>query len=77
MIATALVTVPVVLAIVFGARASSGCSTSSTGSSEHKRPLTVYPVTILGVLVIVDAVFALADLTHRQCVGKLSSRSPP
>ena len=35
--------------------ASSGCSTSSTGSSAHKRPLTVYPVTILGVLVIVDA----------------------
>ena len=28
--------------------------------SAHKRPLTFYPLTILGVLVIVDAVFALA-----------------
>ena len=45
--------------------------------SEHKRPLTVYPVTILGVLVVVDAAFVVSRPMHRQWVGKLSSRSPP
>ena len=59
-IATALVTVPVVLAIVFGTRGEQWMLEVEHWLSAHKRPLTVYPVTILGVLVIVDAVFALA-----------------
>jgi hypothetical protein len=29
--------------------------------SEHKRPLTFYPVTILGLLVIVDGLFGLTS----------------
>jgi hypothetical protein len=60
-IATALVTVPVVLAIVFGARGEQWMLDVEHWLSAHKRPLTVYPVTILGVLVVVDAVFALAS----------------
>ena len=59
-IATALVTVPVVLAIVFGTRGEQWMLEVEHWLSAHKRPLTVYPVTILGVLVIIDAVFALA-----------------
>lgn len=59
-IATALVTVPVVLAIVFGTRGEQWMLEVEHWLSAHKRPLTVYPVTILGVLVVVDAVFALA-----------------
>jgi threonine/homoserine/homoserine lactone efflux protein len=59
-VATALVTVPVVLAIVFGTRGEQWMLEVEHWLSAHKRPLTVYPVTILGVLVVVDAVFALA-----------------
>jgi len=59
-IATALVTVPVVLAIVFGARGERWMLEVEHWLSAHKRPLTVYPLTILGVLVIVDALFGLA-----------------
>jgi hypothetical protein len=58
-VATALVTVPVVLAIVFGDRAARWMLDVEHWLSAHKRPLTFYPVTILGVLVIVDALFAL------------------
>jgi threonine/homoserine/homoserine lactone efflux protein len=58
-IATALVTVPVVLAIVFGERAERWMLGVEHWLSAHKRPLTFYPVTILGLLVIVDALFAL------------------
>ncbi len=58
-IATALVTVPVILAIVFGTRGEQWMLAVEHWLSAHKRPLTVYPVTILGVLVIVDAVLGL------------------
>ena len=58
-VATALVTVPVVLAIVFGDRAGRWMLNVEHWLSEHKRPLTFYPLTILGLLVIVDALFAL------------------
>jgi hypothetical protein len=58
-VATALVTVPVVLAIVFGDRAARWMLDVEHWLSTHKRPLTFYPLTILGLLVIVDALFAL------------------
>ena len=58
-VATVLVTVPVVLAIVFGDRGEAWMLEVEHWLSAHKRPLTFYPVTILGVLVTVDAVFAL------------------
>ena len=58
-IATALVTVPVVLAIVFGDRAERWMLDVEHWMSAHKRPLTFYPLTILGVLVTVDALFGL------------------
>jgi threonine/homoserine/homoserine lactone efflux protein len=60
-IATALVTVPVVLAIVFGDRGERWMLEVEHWLSAHKRPLTVYPVTILGVLVVVDAVLGLTS----------------
>jgi threonine/homoserine/homoserine lactone efflux protein len=59
-VATALVTVPVVLAILFGARAEARLLSVEHWLSDHRRPMTVYPLTILGALVVVDAVFALA-----------------
>jgi threonine/homoserine/homoserine lactone efflux protein len=58
-VATALVTVPVVLAIVFGDRGAQWMLEVEHWLSAHKRPLTFYPVTILGLLVIVDALIAL------------------
>jgi threonine/homoserine/homoserine lactone efflux protein len=58
-IATALVSVPVVLAIVFGRRAESWMHGVQTWLAAHKRPLTFYPLTVLGVLVTIDAIFAL------------------
>ena len=69
--ATSLTAIYVVIATVLVTRAgragdrvrrprrSGGCSTWSTGSSAHKRPMTFYPLTILGVLVTVDALFGL------------------
>ena len=59
-IATALVTVPVVLAIVFGDQAERWMLDVEHWLSAHRRPLTFYPVIVLGVLVIVDAVLGLA-----------------
>jgi hypothetical protein len=59
-IATALVTVPVVLAIVFGDRAGRWMTDVQHWLAAHKRPLTFYPLTILGVLVTLDAVLGLA-----------------
>jgi threonine/homoserine/homoserine lactone efflux protein len=59
-IATALVTVPVVLAIVFGARAEEWMTDVQHWLAAHKRPMTFSPLTVLGVVVIVHAVFALA-----------------
>jgi threonine/homoserine/homoserine lactone efflux protein len=58
-IATALVTAPVVLAIVFGTRAETWMLDVEHWLSAHKRPLTFAPLVILGVLVAVDALFAL------------------
>jgi hypothetical protein len=58
-IATALVTVPVVLAIVFGDRGEQWMLGVEHWLSAHKRPLTFYPLTILGILVTVDALFGL------------------
>jgi threonine/homoserine/homoserine lactone efflux protein len=59
-VATALVTVPVVLAILFGVRAERWMLAVEHWLSAHKRPLTFYPVTILGVVIVVDAVLGLA-----------------
>jgi hypothetical protein len=58
-IATALVTVPVVLAIVFGNRAEQWMLGVEHWLSSHRRSLTAYPLTILGVLIVVDAALAL------------------
>jgi threonine/homoserine/homoserine lactone efflux protein len=58
-VATALVTVPVVLAIVFGERGAGWMLAVEHWLSAHKRPLTFYPLTILGVLVTVDGVLGL------------------
>ncbi|HEY3670748.1 MAG TPA: GAP family protein [Acidimicrobiia bacterium] len=58
-IATILVTLPVVLAIMFGDRGERWMLDVEHWLSAHKRPLTFYPVTILGVLVTVDALFGL------------------
>jgi threonine/homoserine/homoserine lactone efflux protein len=59
-IATAMVTVPVVLAILFGARAEQWMREVEHWLSAHKRTLTAYPLTVLGVVVVVDAVLGLA-----------------
>ena len=58
-VATALVTVPVVLAIVFGPRAEAWMSNVQSWLAEHRRPMTFYPLAILGVLVTLDALVAL------------------
>jgi threonine/homoserine/homoserine lactone efflux protein len=60
-IATALVSIPVVLAIVFGPRAEAWMGGVQSWLTEHRRPLTVYPLVILGVLVTLDAVLALLN----------------
>jgi hypothetical protein len=58
-IATSLVTVPVVLAIVFGSRTESWMLDVEHWLSAHKRPLTFLPLVILGVLVTADALLGL------------------
>lgn len=58
-IATMLVTVPVALAIVFGARTEAWMTDVERWLATHKRPLTFYPLTILGALVMLDALVAL------------------
>jgi len=58
-IATALVSVPVVLAIVFGPRAEAWMREVQVWLTAHRRPLSYYPLTILGVLVIIDATLIL------------------
>jgi threonine/homoserine/homoserine lactone efflux protein len=59
-VATAMVTVPVVLAIVFGTRAEEWMSDVERWLAAHRRPMTCYPLAILGVLVTLDGVLALA-----------------
>jgi hypothetical protein len=58
-IATILVTVPVVLAIVFGEQGQRWMLDVEHWLSAHKRPLTFSPMTILGVVVVADAVLGL------------------
>jgi threonine/homoserine/homoserine lactone efflux protein len=58
-IATALVTVPVVLAIVFGTRAETWMLDVEHWLSAHKRPLGFVPLVTLGALVTADALFGL------------------
>lgn len=58
-VATILVTVPVVLAIVFGDRGEAWMAAVEHWLSAHKRPLTFYPVTVLGLVVVVDGIFGL------------------
>ncbi len=58
-VATALVTVPVVLAIVFGPRAEQWMTDVQHWLAVHKRPMTFYPLTVLGLLVSIDALIAL------------------
>lgn len=58
-VATAFVTVPVVLAIVFGPRAEAWMGGVQSWLTAHRRPMTFYPLAILGVLVTLDALVAL------------------
>jgi Sap, sulfolipid-1-addressing protein len=58
-IATVLVWLPVVLAIIFGARAERWMTSVESWLSANRRAITVYPVTILGVLITLDALVAL------------------
>ena len=67
-------TVPVVLAIVFGTRAEEWMTDVQHWLAAHKRPMTFYPSPILGVLVTLDALIALADLSRPQCVGRVPRR---
>jgi hypothetical protein len=59
-IATILVTLPVVLAVIFGTRAERWMTNVEHWLADHKRPMTFYPVTVLGVLVTIDAAVALS-----------------
>jgi hypothetical protein len=59
LIATALVTVPVALAVAFGRRAQEWMTDVESWLSTHRRALTAYPLTVLGILVAVDGVIGL------------------
>jgi hypothetical protein len=56
-----MVTVPVVLAIVFGSRAEEWMLGVEHWLSAHKRPLTVVPLMVLGMVVVVDALVGLVS----------------
>jgi hypothetical protein len=58
-VATGLVVVPVVLAVVFGDRAQAWMTDVHLWLAAHKRALTVAPLMVLGMLVVVDAVVGL------------------
>ena len=58
-VATALVSVPVVLAIVFGPRAEAWMRDLQLWLTKYRRPLTYYPLTVLGVLVTINALVVL------------------
>ena len=60
-VATVLVWVPVLLALVFGHRTAEWMENVQAWLVAHREPLTFYPLTVLGILVIVDAAFALAS----------------
>ncbi len=58
-LATALVTVPVLLTVGFGHRADEWLLAVKGWLDAHKRPLTVYPLVVLGLLIAADALIAL------------------
>lgn len=60
-LATAFVTVPVVLTVVFGHRADEWMVAVKAWLDAHKRSLTVYPLIVLGVLIAADALIALTS----------------
>jgi hypothetical protein len=55
-VATALVTVPVGLAILFGSRAQRWMADVQEWLSAHRRSLTSYPLAVLGVVIVADGV---------------------
>ena len=59
LVATALVTVPVALAILFGSRAEEWMAEVETWLAAHRRDLTSYPVTVLGIVVALDGIVGL------------------
>lgn len=60
-IATAVVWVPVGLALVFGARAAGWMETAQVWLAARRQTMTVRALVVLGALVIVDAVIALVS----------------
>ena len=60
LVATVLVWVPVLLALAFGHRSAEWMRNVEAWLVAHREPLTFYPLTVLGVLVIADGVLALA-----------------
>jgi Sap, sulfolipid-1-addressing protein len=57
--ATVLVWLPVLLALVFGRRTAEWMESIQSWLAAHRQPLTFYPLTVVGILVVVDAVVAL------------------
>jgi hypothetical protein len=60
-IATVLVWVPVLLALVFGHETAQRMQDVQAWLVAHRRALTFFPLTVLGILVIVDAAVALIE----------------
>ena len=61
LLATVLVWAPVVLTIVFGARATGWMATAQTWVHAHEQPLVLYPSLVLGVVLVVDAIVSLTS----------------
>jgi hypothetical protein len=59
LVATVLVWVPVLLALIFGRRTAAWMQAIQQWLAAHREPLTFYPLTVVGILVVVDALFAL------------------
>jgi hypothetical protein len=60
-IATAVVWLPVALALLFGSRAEGWMEAAQVWLAARRQTMTVRLLLVLGVLVIIDAVFALAS----------------
>ncbi len=58
-VATVLVWVPVVLSLVLGPRTAGYLRAVEAWIAAHRQALTFYPLTVLGILVVVDGVVAL------------------
>lgn len=58
-IGTALVWLPVLLYIVFGARGAEWLTDGQTWIAAHKDPLTFYPSAVLGLVLVVDGLVQL------------------